>query len=67
MHIRQWVPVDHDIKSVLVALSDANASVWNSLFRPDWRPEPVPCIPDDEMPYTLQDGRGRGRPRRTEV
>jgi hypothetical protein len=58
MHIRQWTALDHDLRVSLIALADAEASQLNSLLRPDYRPEPVPCIPDEEMPresYTRQD------------
>ena len=50
MHIRQWTQLDADIRVALIALADAEASVLNSLFRPGWRAEPRPCIPDSKMP-----------------
>lgn len=48
MHIRQWVATE--ALTHLIALADLEASRNNSLFRPEWRPTPRPCIPDDEMP-----------------
>ncbi len=54
---RQWNTFDHDERVALIALADAKASTLNSLFRPAWRPEPQPCIPDEQMRRETYDRR----------
>jgi hypothetical protein len=47
--IRQWTAIDDGIKTAFIALADAQASTLNSLLRPAYRPEPKPCISDEDM------------------